>query len=81
MAKKVTLSSKTLAGIEDLFEEKLFEVAFDMLVIEADCGDEVEFDDFVNTCYDLDFHNEVKALCYKVFEELGYSVESDGTSF
>lgn len=80
-SKTIVLSSKTLAGYEDEFEDKLFHAAHDLL---HDCtqGHGIpDYDAFAQACLDSDLHNYVKTGFYDLFRALGFDIRSDGTDF
>jgi len=80
-SKTIVLSSKTLAGYEDEFEDKLFHAAHDLL---HDCtqGHGIpDYDAFAQACLNSDLHNYVKTGFYDLFSALGFNISSDGSSF
>ena len=82
--KPVILPSKTLAFYEDSFENTVIGAAYDLFgscLREAGSSDHVDFNDFLDAVYDGDHHNEFKEIAYKLFREMGFDIESDGTSF
>jgi hypothetical protein len=75
------INSKTLAGYEDEFEQSVHDAAYELLLDCTDGNPNISFNEFEQASFDSDTHNKIKQIVYDLFEELGYTIESDGTSF
>lgn len=76
----VIVPSKNLAMAEDRFEDTLLEATTELLQTMVP-SDQISIDDIDKKSWDMDYRNRVKTLAYKLFEEIGFRIKSDGTPF
>lgn len=81
MAQTRIINSKTLAGYEDEFETTVHEAAYELLLDCTNGTPNISFNEFEEAVFDGDYHNQFKQIAYNLFEELGFIIQSDGTSF
>lgn len=75
------INSKTLASYEDEFEHTVHQAAYELLLDCTEGEPNISFSEFEAAIFDNDVHNQFKNVAYNFFEELGYTIQSDGTEF